>query len=284
MALEPALLQDASQVTKTAPIRLIANVLTGGQHQYAASNMAVELATAHGACITALTPEDPFDPTLHHAGSMLLDPNRGERHRSYRSALDNFEDQIQAIKAPAYRTAAPSADVSLYSTLAADDLAVVAAESGIDGSEEFRSRELASLISKSRAVTVLRVRRKPWAVKGVVLVVGNAPRCAQLAQRFLSSGLWVDASISLLPVGSERPAVLNSVSVQAELLQAHGRRVVVLPGLGLNFEVEDMLSLISQFPVAVMGQLSYRAGYFDRVRNDSFEIAAKSCSLVLLPN
>jgi hypothetical protein len=101
------------------PIRFIANVLTGGQHQYAASDMAVELATAHGACITALTPEDPFDPTLHHAGSMLLDPNRGERHRSYRSALDNFEDQIQAIKAPAYRTAAPSEDASLYSTLAA---------------------------------------------------------------------------------------------------------------------------------------------------------------------
>jgi Fe2+ transport system protein FeoA len=246
--------------------------------------MAVELARLYRASITALMPENPSAPALRRVGSTLFDPCREERHRAYQAALNDFKDQAQAIEPSAYRATAPSGDTSLYSILAAHDIAVMAAESGIDGSEEFRSREIASLISKSRAVTVLRVRRRPWAIKGVVLVVGNAPGCAQLAQRLLSIGLWPDASISLLPVGDERPAVLNSVRMQAELLQAHGRRVVVLPGLGLNFEGEDMLPLISQFPVAVMAQLSYSAGYFDQVRNDAFEIAAKSCSLVLLPN
>jgi hypothetical protein len=246
--------------------------------------MAVELARSYGARITAVTPEDPYSPAGASVGAMLFDPYRHERQEAYRIAIDDFEDQIRGTDICVCRVPGPRAGAGLYSLLAAHDLAVMPAGSGLDGSEEGWTSEVASLVAKERIVPVLRVGRKPWSVNGVVLVVGSASRCALLAQRFLCAGLWPEASVSLLPVGHERPSVLSSVKAQVELLQAHGRRTVVLPALSLDFEEEDMLPLVSRFPVAVLGQLSHRGGHFDRVRNDAFEVAAECCPLILLPS
>jgi len=132
-------------------------------------------------------------------------------------------------------------------------------------------------------VPILRVSRKPLDTRRVILIVSSTGRCSRLAHGCLELGLWPKASISILPIGNYRPRVGENVREQLGELQTRDRDVTLHPPVDLDFEVEDLARILSPFHAAVMGRLSYRAGWFDAVRYDPFEIVASLVPVVLTP-
>jgi hypothetical protein len=99
----------------------------------------------------------------------------------------------------------------------------------------------------------------------------------------LELGLWPEAGVSILPVGDYRPRVSENVREALDLLHTQGRDAELLPRIDLDFEGDDVEQLLSPFQAAVVGHLSYRAGWFDSLRSDPFEITASCVPLVLAP-
>jgi hypothetical protein len=143
--------------------------------------------------------------------------------------------------------------------------------------------EVAEFLVQKTQVPILRVSRRPLNVRKVVFIVSSTGRCSRLVHAYLELGLWPEASVSILPVGDYRPRVAENVREQLDLLHTRGRDAVLLPPIDLDFEAVDLEQLLSPFQAAVMGHLSYRAGWFDSVRFDPFETVASRVPLVLVP-
>jgi hypothetical protein len=175
-------------------------------------------------------------------------------------------------------------DAQELTTRVADfDLVLVLAKVGMAGDCAEVQGEVAEFLVRRGHFSILRVSRKPLNVGKVVLVVSSTGRCSQLAHGYLELGLWPEANISILPIGHYRPRVLENVRQQFHLLQTGGRDVALLPPIDLDFEVEDLEQILSPFHAAVIGHLSYRAGWFDSVRYDPFEVVASRVPVALIP-
>ncbi|MFC1458103.1 hypothetical protein ACETIH_15570 [Microvirga arabica] len=166
---------------------------------------------------------------------------------------------------------------------AESDLVLVPANVGMDGGWAEGWSEVAEFLVRRSDVAILRVSRKPLNVRKVVFVLSSTERCSQLARGYLELGLWPEASISILPIGEYRPGVAENVREQLDLLRTRSRNAALLPPIDLDFEAADLEQVLSPFQAAVMGHLSYRAGWFDSVRSDPFEVVASRAPVVLVP-
>jgi hypothetical protein len=168
--------------------------------------------------------------------------------------------------------------------LAGHDLVMVPAGAGPHGQESSPDQETAAHLAGARVAPVLRVRRRPASIQGMLLVVGSSPACGALAAGLLRSGLWPSAPVSILPVADHRRGVREMAEAQAELLRAHGRRVAMLAPINPDFEVDDLRLRLALFDVAVVSCLSTRyGGFLDSIRNCAFETTADTVPLILLP-
>ena len=167
---------------------------------------------------------------------------------------------------------------------AGPDLLIVPAGVGEDGGPSRPAREIAAALARARVCPVLRVRRRPAAMRGWLLLVAGAPGCDRLAAGLLRSGLWPSAAVSILPVADYRPRIRAMVEAQAELLRAHGRTVSIMKPIDLDFEAPELAGRIGRFDAAVASGLSNRACWpFGTVRDCALETVAETAPLLLVP-
>ena len=281
--------------TASASLRRICCCLTGGATQHAATAVALDLARATEARLTALAGVDPFHPATPKQSSPLLgfwrsfrgEVDSGAMRDAARCAIEDFEDQV-GRKGGAIaidHVAAGGVWPRFCSLVAGHDIAVVPAGVGADGRRETYDREAAARLATASNTPVLRVSRRPLSIERVLVVLDNTARCRRLAHTVAEVGLWPDARLTVLPVGCDRPIVDEIVRAQADHLDRSGRwsRVCVLAPLPLDFEAPDLIDFASGFQVAVMGHLSNRIGLFDTIRNDVHEVVASVVPMVLLP-
>ena len=267
---------------KVTFLRNVTCFLAGGPHQHAATAVACDLAVAGRARVTGLAASPP------HWSALLDIWNRHTRSgveqpisQAALSAIADYEAQYDERLGETSHILKGTWSY-LSRELAEDDLAIVPAEVGLDGSFELFDEEVAALVQLLGSVPALRVRRRPLRVSSVLLLIDNTPLSRKLATLYEELGLWAEARVVILPM--DRPSVPAIVDAQVHSLRAHGYDVTVMQPLDLNFERSDLERLLFPFHVAVMGHLSYRIGpFFDVVRNNAFEIVAKQVPMTLLP-
>jgi hypothetical protein len=215
----------------------------------------------------------------------LASRSRAHMREAAATALAEFQDvaaanpQVETVAR--HEEAAPG---ELLRLLAGQDLVIVPAGVGPHGPEVYPGHETAAALARGRIAPVLRVRRRPASVRGVLVVVGSSDGCGGLAAGLLRSGLWPAAPVSILPVADYRRGVREMVEAQADLLRAHGRRVAVMAPVDLDAEVDDLRARLAFFDAAVVSGLSTRyGGFFDSVRTCAFETTADTVPLILLP-
>ncbi|KFG66559.1 hypothetical protein JH26_28495 [Microvirga sp. BSC39] len=250
--------------------------------------MSFEIAAARSAQLMAVIPIDPFAPTPHFSFSQSLrswveDVDLAFMHGSARSSIEQFETHGLGRGIRVSRVIGGPDIRELTAKVAEADLVLIPANVGIDGSRAEVWSEVAEVFAQRQHVPILRVLRRPLQVKKVVLVVSSTRRCSQLARRLVELDLWPEAAISILPIGDYRPRVSQGVREQLDLLRTSGRDAALLPAIDLDFAAADLEQILSPFQVAVMGHLSYRAGWFDSVRHDPFEAIASYVPVVLMP-
>lgn len=267
----------------------VACLLLGGRAQAATIEMSFETAAScHAAQLIAMTPIDPFVPPPYFTFSQGLwswisDVDLAAMRDAAKLSIEQFQAH-GCDNALSVNRAIGGSDLSAFAARAAEaDLVLVPSNVRIDGGWAEVQDEIAEFLVQRTQVPILRVSRRPLDVRKVVLIVSSTGRCSQLAHRYLELGLWPEASVSILPVGDYRPRVAENVRQQLDLLHTQGRDAVLLTPIDLDFEVVDLEQLLSPFQAAVMGHLSYRAGWFDSVRFDPFEIVASRVPLVLVP-
>jgi monovalent cation/proton antiporter MnhG/PhaG subunit len=288
---DPAL--RAAAAVSPVPLRRILVCLVGGAAQRDAAAQAMDLAGPQGATVAGLSgaglaPLDwrgPLPIGGAYWADWLASRSRARMRDDAATALAEFQQVASAN--PGVETVArheEAAPRDLLRLLAGQDLVVVPAGVGPHGPESDPGHETAAALARGRIAPVLRVRRRPVAVRGVLLVVGAAPGCGGLAAGLLRSGLWPAAPVSILPVADHRHGVAEMVAAQADLLRAHGRRVAVMPSLDLDFEADELRARLAFFDAAVVSCLSTRyGGFFDSIRNCAFETTAETVPLILLP-
>jgi hypothetical protein len=269
--------------------RTVACLLLGSRAQAATIEMSFEIAASfHAGQLTAVTPIDPFAPPPHFTFSRSLrfwvgDVDLAAMRDAARLSIEQFQAHGCGKALRASRLIGGPDVRELTARAAESDLVLIPANVRMDGGWAEIQSEVAEFLVRQGHVSILRVSRRPLDVRKVVLIVSSTGRCSQLAHRYLELGLWPDARVSILPVGDYRPRVAENVREQLGLLHTQGRDAVLLPPIDLDFEVADLEQLLSPFQAAVMGHLSYRAGWFDSVRFDPFEIVASRVPLVLVP-
>lgn len=267
--------------------------LVGGPHQPEATEQAFVLAESAGARLTGLSGagleprawRGPLPVGGAFWADWLTSRSRQRIRENCAEALQDF--QQRAAAAPDLDVAARHEEGSaadLVRTLSGHDLVVLPAGMGPHGVECAPGDEIAASLARARLIPVVRVRRRLVDVRSILIVVGSSPACGVLAARFLKTGLWPAAALSILPVADYRPKVAEAVEAQADLLRSSGRSVRVLSSLNLDFEVEDLKPVLATCDAAVMSCLSTRyGGFFDMVRNCAYETVADSVPVVLLP-
>lgn len=250
--------------------------------------MPFEIAVTHSARLIAVAPIDPFAPLPPFSFSQgvwfwIEDVDLALMHDSARSSVSQFQAHGFGKVLRVSRVIGGPDVRGLTAKVADADLVLVPANVGIDGSWAEVWSEVAEFFVQREHVSILRVSRRPLQVKKVVLVVSSTGRCSQLAQRLVELDLWPEATISILPIGDYRPHVSQNVREQLDLLRTSGRDAALLPAINLDFAAADLEQILSPFQAAVMGHLSYRAGWFDSVRHDPFETIASHVPVVLIP-
>jgi monovalent cation/proton antiporter MnhG/PhaG subunit len=276
-----------------APLRRILVCLAGGPAQRPAVAEAMALAERHGAIVVGLSGagleprgwRGPLPVGGAHWAERLARRSRARMRQDAADALGEFQEEAAAaphIEAVArHEEGAPG---ELARLLAGQDLVVVPAGTGPHGPENHPEHETAALLRAAGIAPVLRVRQRPGAMRGVVLVVGPQPGCGALAAGLLRSGLWSSAPVAILPVAEGRPGVREMAEAQAELLRAHGRRVALMAAADQDFGVEELRTRLAFFDAAVVPCLSTRyGGLFDIVRACAFETTTETVPLILLP-
>jgi hypothetical protein len=115
-----------------------------------------------------------------------------------------------------------------------------------------------------------------------MLLVSGAPRANQLAHALIRSGLWRDATVSVVLAGSGRSETGILASEQGTLLEKHGFRVAAGDPIDLESDREEMTRRLALFEAVVVPTLTCRRGWFGAVREDVHEIAADRSPLILL--
>lgn len=244
----------------------------GGASQPEAERVAAELAADAGMRLVDISPDD-------------LRLRRGWQEMPRRAAL---LERLGARPHGVSAGASPSRPVvraeGCRTAPTGSDLFVVPAGVGMDGAPSPPAREVAAVLARAQTCPVLRVRRRPAAMRGWLLLVAGAPGCGRLAAGLLRSDPWPSAAVSILPVADYRPRVRRMVEAQAELLRAHGRPVSVMRPIDLDFEGPELAGRIGRFDAAVASGLSDRGCWpFGAVRTCSLETVAGTVPLLLVP-
>ena len=273
------------------PLRRLVCWLAGAGAQKEASAAAIELARQSGARLTALSMLDPAvgEPSgaVPIGGSYwakwLATSRRTRMRQASAHAFAEFQELAREAGIEAEARHEEGGLASLPARVAAADLVIVPA--GIDGAGDPvpPADELAALIARARLVPVLRVNRRPGAVRRVALLVGTSPDCSRLAQGLTHGGLWPEAEVTVIPVGEETAAADTFAQSQIELLLAHGRRAVAGAAITGSHSTEEVATALRRYDAIVMATLSTRSGWFGAVRTDIHEVAAETCATILLP-
>jgi monovalent cation/proton antiporter MnhG/PhaG subunit len=278
---------------EAATIRRILCCLVGGETQREATEAALDLARRTGGQLTGLSgaglePRNwrgPLPVGGAFWSSWLASSSRARIRQNCAAALDEF--QSLAAGSPGLDIVARHEETeasALARLLAGQDLVVLPAGAGPHGAEAEPGMEIAASLALARVAPVLRVARRPGDVRAVLLIVGGSPACGALAAGLLRSGLWQGSTVAILPIGEDESGVAAMVAAQAELLQAHGRRVSVLSALDPDHDQEALRRLLARHDAAVMSRLSSRhGGFLDSLRNCPFETAADTVPVILLP-
>ena len=266
----------------------VACLLLGGRAQTATIEMSFEIAAFYAAQLTAVALIDPFAPPPHLPFSQGLwlwveNVDLTVMRDAAKLSIEQFDAHGCEKALRVSRIVGASVARGLIGRAAEADLVLVPANVRIDGSWAEVWSEVAEFLVQRSHTPVLRVSRRPLEVTKVVLVVSSTGRCSQLASKYLELGLWPEARVSVLPIGDYRPRVSENVGAQLDLLRASGRDPGLLPAIDLDFEAAELERMLSPFQAAVVGHLSYRAGWFDSLRSDPFEITASYVPMVLIP-
>ncbi|MBD0274599.1 MAG: hypothetical protein ICV73_22045 [Acetobacteraceae bacterium] len=243
----------------------------GGASQAEAERVAAELAADAGMRLVDISADD-------------LRSRRGWPEMPRAAFLERFGTRPRGAFARA-PPSQPAVRAALSGTApTGSDLFVVPAGVGENGAASPPAREVAAVLARARSCPVLRVRRKPAAMRGWLLLVAGAPGCGRLAAGLLRSDPWPSAAVSILPVADYRPRIRRMVEAQAELLRAHGRPVSVMRPVDLDFEGPELAARIGRFDAAVASGLSDRGVWpFGVVRACAQETVAGTVPLLLIP-
>ncbi len=280
--------QSTGLMADPRAVRRITAWLVGGERQGEALGVAFDLARASGAALTGLSAIDPdagYRREPVPAGGIywaarLAGRRRQQMRTQAAEALADFE-RISAetgIAGKARHEEGPL-DKALVA-LAGCDLVVTPAGTDRLGAPAAYRDEVAALAASARTGPVLRVSRRPISVSRVALLVDNSSHAQTLAQTFLHSGLYPHAEVTVIPLGQQ--AAERLAQEQVELLEAHGRRVLLAPPIGLSEDAKVMQERLQPFDLIAMTTLSDRVGWFSQIRESAHETAADTASLTLL--
>lgn len=274
-----------------AKIRRIVCWLSAVDGQSAATLVGIELARATGGRLTGFSGADPEALALREpvpiGGSYwarrLTDSRRRRAREASSEALARFGAQTEAGGVEVEARHEEGDLAALMVALASQDLIVVPAGTDHHGRSCPPAEELATRVSNAGFGPVLRVQRRPSAVRRVLLVVGSTSHRPKLASTLVGSGLWPRASITVLPANRNSSVVVRLAREEAELLLAHGREATVAEPLSLDIPADEMRRRIDGHQVAVMATLSDRVGWFGAVREDVHGVVADTVAVSLLP-
>ncbi|MCC7427301.1 MAG: monovalent cation/H(+) antiporter subunit G [Alphaproteobacteria bacterium] len=281
----------SAEATDLLAVRRVTTWLIGGPSQPEASQLAFDLARLSGAEITGLTALDPaaveYREPLSIGGGYwmrwMADRRRVAMRQAASQALAEFERLAASVRRPATTRHEEGDFAALAPVLAGSDLLVLPAGVDRTGRQCDHAEEASSMVARARLAPVLRVLRRPPAVRRVLLLVGTTPACPRLAQGLIRAGLWPDARITVAPASAADPAQARIVAAQVELLQAHGRDAQAGQPLDADGGRAAMLARIRAYDAAVMGALSNRAGWLGALGADLHETVADTAPLILLP-
>ncbi|UEM24666.1 universal stress protein (plasmid) [Skermanella mucosa] len=279
----------SSAASSAASAKRVVVWLGGGDAQRSAIELAVGISVASGAQLTGLSAFDP-EPEAQaipaggtYWARWLADQRRARRREAAAAALRDFDEATRGHPIEITSRHDETGFDGLATVVAGCDLLVVPAGAGLSGSGQPPSDELATTLAARSAVPVLRVRHHPAAVRNVVLVVSGTDGCARLARRFLHSGLWTDAPVTLLPVAGDRQRIQAALDEQVELVRAHGRKAEVMPAVDPDSEADVLDREVRRFDAAAMSCLSHRSGWLGMVRTCPFEVVSDRMPVTLLP-
>lgn len=265
--------------------------LTGGPAQPAATAVAFDLASSSAARVTGLSAIDPSTASLRGAvplGGLAWAKWAGDQRLNRmreRAARALSEFQASASEATV-ETRVRHEEKSLHELTrlaAGTDLVVVPADVDPAGEPARFNDELAAKLAAASLSPVLRVSRRPLAVRRIAVVVSDTAGCPRIAGALLRTGLWPDVPVFVVKVGGNRDHVATLAEEQANLLRDHGRRVERVVDVALDAERGEIEELLQGFDAVAMGACSNRQGWFGAVREDFHEIALSRAALVLLP-
>jgi len=265
--------------------------LAGGPAQPAATAVAFDLAAATGARVTGLSAIDPAAASLRGAvplGGLAWSKWAGDqrlnrmRERAAR-ALAEFQATSSEATVDTRVRHEEKELRELTRVAAGTDLVVVPADIDPAGEPARFNDELAARLAAASLSPVLRVSRRPFAVRRIAVVVSDTPACPRIAAALVRTGLWPDVPLFLVRVGAQREHVAALAEEQANLLRDHGRRVERIIDVALDAERGEMEELLQGFDAVAIGACSNRQGWFGAVREDFHEVVVTRTALVLLP-
>ena len=265
--------------------------LTGGDCQPAAIETALALAQASNAKLVGLSALDPsvgarsqMVPVGGLAWAKWLSDYERIAHRERSAqALASFENRARLFQGNiALRHAEGSLD-RVLAHAAGNDLIVVPALVDHAGRKAHDGDELSACFSAHGVGPVLRVARHVATVCTVVMPVAVGDASGRAVQALIRTGLWRDASLSVIPVGSPTDELALTVARHIELLTAHGYRAVEKPAVRPDADREILEPLLGRADACVAAALNDRRGPLDLFRIDVNEFAATRVPLFLLP-
>lgn len=279
---------SANLIADPATVRRVTAWLVGGQQQEEALQVAFDVARMTGASLSGLSAIDPSASYRREpvpAGgiywaSRLASLRRQQMRDHAAEALASFErlSAETGISVSARHEEGPIDRVS--TVLSGCDLVVTPAGVGQLGTAAPFKDELATLASAARIAPVLRVRRRAKGMGQAAILVDNEARAMTLAKAFVHSGVYPNAAVTLIPLGQHTTSQM--LEEQADLLEAHGRRVTVAAPISLSDGAASMQERFQAFDLVAMTTLSARLGWFSQLREDAHEVAADTVPLTLL--
>lgn len=279
---------NANLLADPATVRRATAWLVGGQQQDEALQVAFSLARMSGASLSGLSAIDPgagFKREPVPAGgiywaSRLASVRRQRMRDQAAEALASFErlSAETGVKVSARHEEGPLDQINI--ALAGADLVVTPAGVGQLGTPAAFKDEVATIAASTQIAPVLRVNRQPRTAGHVALLIDDGPRSKTLAKAFAQSGVYPYAEVTLIPLGQNMAEKL--ADEQADLLDAHGRRVTVGSPLSLSDSVGAMQERFLPFEMVAMTTLSARGGWFSQLREDAHEVAADTAPMTLL--
>ncbi|BBK30376.1 hypothetical protein STHU_10100 [Allostella humosa] len=274
-----------------APVRRIVCWLAGAACQRQASAVALEMAQATGARLTALSivgaDDGPGRTALPAGGGhwarWLASTRRKRMRHAAAHAFAEFQEMAGDAGVQAEARHEEGGLGMLPARLAGADLVIVPAGIDEQGEPARAADELAARMATARLAPVLRVAQAPDSVRRVALLVGGGPGCARLAHAFIHGGLWPQAEVAVIPVGDQPERATAAALGQIELLQAHGRRAAAGDPLDGTMAPVDVATRLRRYDAAIVSALSANSGWFGAVRTDIHEVAADTVPLLLLP-